>query len=64
MGIAILPVLNRVGPVRCFRGHSYGTFRKPFVLKSYLFEMLFDRGRRGISSQLPHTRGLFAVVIR
>jgi len=46
------------------RGHSYGTFREPFVLESYLFEMLFDRGRRGISSQLPHTRGLFAVVIR
>src|SRR5216683_1037998 len=45
------------------RGHSYGTFREPFVLESYLFEMLFDRGRRGISSQLPHTRGLFAVVI-
>jgi hypothetical protein len=63
------PVALRAPPFKLGRAGSYACglvspFREPVVLSSYIVEVLFKRGRRRVSSQLPHARRVLAVVIR
>jgi hypothetical protein len=53
-----------LGGAGSYAGSFLSSFCQPVVLTGHLVEVLFERGRRRIGSQLPHAGRVFAVVIR